>query len=61
MALEAKTIRLLWKLLCRGDSHSQAADPQFDHLEPHHKNFHLQPSSPARRVGTAGVHIGAYL
>lgn len=51
---------LLWKLLCRCDSHSQTADPQFGHLEPHHKDFHLQPSSPAWRAGTADANIGAY-
>jgi hypothetical protein len=50
----------LWKLLCRCDSHSQTADPQFGHLEPHHKDFHLQPSSPAWRAGTADANIGAY-
>ena len=51
---------LLWKLLCQCDVHSQNAAPQFIHIEPHHKDFHLQPSSPARRAGTAGVDIGAY-
>jgi hypothetical protein len=50
----------LWKLLCRCDAHSQNAEPQFVHTEPSRKDFHLQPSSPARRAGTAGRHIGAY-
>jgi nitrous oxidase accessory protein NosD len=51
---------LLWKLLCRCDAHSQNADPQFVDTESIHKDFHLQPSSPARRAGTAGVNIGTY-
>jgi hypothetical protein len=52
--------RLLWKLLCRCDAHSHNADPQFVRLDPPQQDFHLQPSSPARRAGTAGVNLGAY-
>ena len=51
---------LLWKLLCHCDAHSQNADPQFVRIELQHKNFHLQPSSPAWQAGTSGMHIGAY-